>query len=95
MLELVIRIVVLSTEEDSWVSCCLDEIRVTWLNEEEIRFVRFLGGDSRGWGIGDVRNNGGAVENGFVSMRLMHQGSCEMWKIEALSERKFYRIFEI
>lgn len=44
MLELVIRIVVLSTEKDSWVSCWWDEIRVTWVNEEEIRFVRFLGG---------------------------------------------------
>lgn len=40
-----------------------------------------------------MRNNGGIVENGFVSMRLMHQGSCEMWKIEVLSERKFYRNF--
>lgn len=57
MLELVIRIVVLSTEKDSWVSCWWDEIRVTWVNEEEIRFVRFLG-DSRGWGIEDLRNNG-------------------------------------
>lgn len=35
MLSLVIRIVVLSSEQDSWVSCRLDEI-----NEEEIRFVR-------------------------------------------------------
>lgn len=42
--KLVIRIVVLSTEKDSWVSCWLDEIRVTWVNEEEIRFVRFWGG---------------------------------------------------
>lgn len=44
MLELVIRIVVLSTEKDSWVSCWWDEIRVTWVNEEEIKFVRFLEG---------------------------------------------------
>lgn len=35
MLSLVIRIVVLSSEQDSWVSCRLDEI-----NEEEIGFVR-------------------------------------------------------
>lgn len=41
-----------------------------------------------------MRNNGGAVENGFVSMRLMHQSSCEMWKIEVLSERKFCRNLE-
>lgn len=67
--KLVIRIVVLSTEKDSWVSCWLDEIRVTWVNQEEIRFVRFWGG------IGDLRNNRGSVESGFVSMRLMHQGS--------------------